>query len=149
MQYFTRNPPEWNTLANTRGLTHLNRILYANRVWGGGGGTHRQHTQLAARKEHQPPKPPTTSIGYPTPGRIPIASMGVHVSATSNRLFFLYHELRAAPTTYSYVMQRDEFEQHADLFLQLRSQPDTTLYPEITFDDGHLSNYEVALPALA
>jgi peptidoglycan/xylan/chitin deacetylase (PgdA/CDA1 family) len=75
--------------------------------------------------------------------------MGVHVSASSNRLFFLYHELRAAPTTYSYVMQRDEFEQHADLFLQLRSQPNTTLYPEITFDDGHLSIYEVALPALA
>jgi peptidoglycan/xylan/chitin deacetylase (PgdA/CDA1 family) len=74
--------------------------------------------------------------------------MGVHVSASSNRLFFLYHELRAAPTSYSYVTQRNEFEQHADLFLQLRSQP-STLQPEITFDDGHLSNYEVALPALA
>jgi peptidoglycan/xylan/chitin deacetylase (PgdA/CDA1 family) len=70
------------------------------------------------------------------------------VSATSNRLFFLYHELRAATSTYSYVTQRDEFEQHADLFLHLRSQPNPTLYPEITFDDGHLSNYEVALPAL-
>ena len=70
------------------------------------------------------------------------------MSATSNRLFFLYHELRAATSTYSYVMQRAEFEQHADLFLHLRSQP-STLNPEITFDDGHLSNYELALPALA
>ncbi len=27
--------------------------------------------------------------------------------------------------------------------------PDATLFPEITFDDGHVSNHEIALPALA
>lgn len=71
------------------------------------------------------------------------------MSASSNRLFFLYHELRGEPSNYSYVLQRAAFEQHADLFLHARTLGDSTLYPEITFDDGHLSNYEIALPALA
>ena len=71
------------------------------------------------------------------------------MSASSNRLFFLYHELRAEPSNYSYVLERSAFEQHADLFLHARTLGDSTLYPEITFDDGHLSNYEIALPALA
>jgi peptidoglycan/xylan/chitin deacetylase (PgdA/CDA1 family) len=71
------------------------------------------------------------------------------VAASSNRLFFLYHELRTEPSHYSYVIQRNIFEQHADLFLRARTQGDSTLFPEITFDDGHVSNYDVALPILA
>jgi peptidoglycan/xylan/chitin deacetylase (PgdA/CDA1 family) len=71
------------------------------------------------------------------------------VSASSNRLFFLYHELRGEPSNYSYVLERTAFEQHADLFLHARTLGDSTLWPEITFDDGHLSNYEIALPTLA
>jgi len=71
------------------------------------------------------------------------------VAASSNRLFFLYHELRAEPSHYSYVIERSAFEQQADLFLQTRTLGNETLYPEITFDDGHISNYEIALPSLA
>ena len=71
------------------------------------------------------------------------------MAASSNRLFFLYHELRAAPSDYSYVIQSDQFEQHLDLFLHARTLGATTLYPEITFDDGHVSNFDIALPALA
>jgi len=71
------------------------------------------------------------------------------VAASSNRIFFLYHELRAEPSHYSYVLERSAFEQHLDLFLQARSLGDSTLYPEITFDDGHVSNHDIALPALA
>jgi peptidoglycan/xylan/chitin deacetylase (PgdA/CDA1 family) len=70
------------------------------------------------------------------------------VAASSNRLFFLYHELRAEPSQYSYVLERSAFEQHLDLFLQSRCLGDSTLYPEITFDDGHVSNYTIALPSL-
>jgi peptidoglycan/xylan/chitin deacetylase (PgdA/CDA1 family) len=66
---------------------------------------------------------------------VPIGSFTV--AASSKRLFFLYHELRAEPSHYS------------DLFLQTRTLSYETLYPEITFDDGHISNYEIALPALA
>ena len=72
------------------------------------------------------------------------------VSASSNRLFFLYHELRGAPSSYSYVIEHRQFEAHADLFLRLRAASgSTSLWPEITFDDGHISNYELALPSLA
>jgi peptidoglycan/xylan/chitin deacetylase (PgdA/CDA1 family) len=71
------------------------------------------------------------------------------VAASSNRLFFLYHELRCEPSNYSYVIERTAFEQHADLFLHAQTLGDSTLWPEITFDDGHVSNYEIALPALA
>ncbi|MGC9198118.1 MAG: polysaccharide deacetylase family protein [Acidobacteriaceae bacterium] len=71
------------------------------------------------------------------------------MSASSNRLFFLYHELRSTPSSYSYVIERRQFEDHADLFLSLRALAgDTRLWPEITFDDGHISNYELALPTL-
>jgi peptidoglycan/xylan/chitin deacetylase (PgdA/CDA1 family) len=71
------------------------------------------------------------------------------VAAFSNRLFFLYHELRAEPSPYSYVLQYSAFQQHLDFFLHARASDQQTLYPEITFDDGHVSNYTLALPALA
>lgn len=71
------------------------------------------------------------------------------MAASSNRLFFLYHELRAEPSHYSYVLERRTFEQHLDLFLHARSLDNSTLFPEITFDDGHVSNHDLALPALA
>lgn len=71
------------------------------------------------------------------------------MAAFSNRLFFLYHELRAEPSHYSYVLESTVFEQHLDFFLQARTLGDSTFYPEITFDDGHVSNYDIALPALA
>lgn len=70
------------------------------------------------------------------------------MAASSNRLFFLYHELRAEPSPYSYVLQHSTFEQHLDFFLYARTLDNSTLYPEITFDDGHASNYTLALPAL-
>ena len=71
------------------------------------------------------------------------------MAASSNRLFFLYHELRAEPSHYSYVIERSTFEQHLDLFVHARALDSETLFPEITFDDGHVSNYTLALPSLA
>lgn len=71
------------------------------------------------------------------------------MAASSNRLFLIYHELRAGPSSYSYVIERNAFERQADLFLHARTLGNTTLWPEITFDDGHISNYEIALPSLA
>lgn len=71
------------------------------------------------------------------------------MSPSSNRLHLLYHELRNSPSDYSYVVERDEFERHADFFVQARRHGAPLFWPEITFDDGHISNYELALPALA
>jgi peptidoglycan/xylan/chitin deacetylase (PgdA/CDA1 family) len=64
------------------------------------------------------------------------------------KLHFLYHELRPEPCDYSYVLQTNKFDTHLDLFLQMRRAGSPGLWPEITFDDGHISNFDYALPAL-
>ena len=63
------------------------------------------------------------------------------------RLYLLYHELRSGGSRYSYVLETGEFEKHLDLFTRLRKIPES-LWPEVTFDDGHISNFEYALPLL-
>ena len=64
------------------------------------------------------------------------------------RLFLLYHELRPGSTRYSYVVETRRFDEHLDLLARLRNSAKPELLPEITFDDGHISNYEYALPML-
>lgn len=64
------------------------------------------------------------------------------------RLFLLYHELRTGRTRYSYVTDAAMFERHVDLCVRLRQEPSAYLRPEITFDDGHVSNLELAAPIL-
>ncbi|WP_158943836.1 polysaccharide deacetylase family protein [Granulicella sp. S190] len=65
-----------------------------------------------------------------------------------NRLYLLYHELRTTPSDYSYVVETAAFEKQMDLFHQLQKADAPGLRPEITFDDGHISNFELALPIL-
>jgi peptidoglycan/xylan/chitin deacetylase (PgdA/CDA1 family) len=66
----------------------------------------------------------------------------------SQRLYLLYHELRPGSSSYSYIVDTAKFEKHLDLFQKLRESERSTLRPEITFDDGHLSNFEFAPAAL-
>ncbi len=66
----------------------------------------------------------------------------------SQRLYLLYHELRAAGSRYSYVTNVEMFARHLDLYIRLRDADSTSLWPEITFDDGHISNSELAGPIL-
>jgi len=70
------------------------------------------------------------------------------VTQPRGRLYLLYHELRPNRSDYSYVVETGKFEKHVDLFLKLRNADGLGLWPEITFDDGHISNFECALPVL-
>jgi peptidoglycan/xylan/chitin deacetylase (PgdA/CDA1 family) len=64
------------------------------------------------------------------------------------QLYVLYHEVRPSVSRYFYVVDSAQFEKHCRLFNKLRADKDCQLNPEITFDDGHVSNYKVALPLL-
>lgn len=68
---------------------------------------------------------------------------------TRERLYLLYHELKPGPTAYTYALAPEIFAQHLDLFRELQNPDAAGSYlPELTFDDGHRSDYEFALPAL-
>lgn len=65
-----------------------------------------------------------------------------------SRLYLLYHELRPGGSGYSYVLNTDAFGRHLDLYRKERGAGTAVLWPEVTFDDGHVSNFEYAAPAL-
>lgn len=67
---------------------------------------------------------------------------------SSRRLYLLYHELRPQKSDYSYVVSCAQFESHLDLIRDLQTSPGNRITPEVTFDDGHISNHEYALPLL-
>jgi peptidoglycan/xylan/chitin deacetylase (PgdA/CDA1 family) len=64
-------------------------------------------------------------------------------------LTFLYHELRKQKSKYSYVLDCKAFEEQIALFAECRQAAPRCFWPEISFDDGHRSDYEYALPVLA
>jgi Polysaccharide deacetylase len=64
------------------------------------------------------------------------------------RLHLLYHEVRLSRSEYSYSIEREQFARHVDLFVETRRTDAPILWPEVTFDDGHISNFEYALPVL-
>jgi peptidoglycan/xylan/chitin deacetylase (PgdA/CDA1 family) len=79
---------------------------------------------------------------------MPAPTGQTYASAALQSLHFLYHELRTEDSKYSYVLGTDEFEQQMDFFARRQAERGQGIRPEITFDDGHISNYQLALPIL-
>ena len=62
-------------------------------------------------------------------------------------MHFLYHELSSVPQAYTYVLHQDAFREQLDLFRQ--PSFNKRVAAKLTFDDGHISNYDIAFPMLA
>ncbi len=60
----------------------------------------------------------------------------------------LYHEVTQVPGSYTYAVSASELDEHLRLYARLRTEPERYLRPEITFDDGHVSNWQYASPSL-
>lgn len=75
-------------------------------------------------------------------------SDGAHSESNSPKVYFLYHALSEQPNDYSYTLSVEQFRDHASLFVEARKAGLSYLWPEVTFDDGHISNFKLALPIL-
>jgi peptidoglycan/xylan/chitin deacetylase (PgdA/CDA1 family) len=60
---------------------------------------------------------------------------------------FAYHEVAPPHQLSRYSVSIERFASHVELFSQLVQR--TQMVPVVTFDDGHMSNYTHALPALS
>lgn len=73
---------------------------------------------------------------------------GEQMQQPLRRLHLLYHEIRPSESRYSYVLEPGSFERQVDLFAHMRESKSCELWPEVTFDDGHISDFELAAPRL-
>lgn len=67
----------------------------------------------------------------------------------SRRVYLLYHQISSHPGRYKYAVEKDQFRQHLELFARVQNCENGWLRPEVTFDDGHVSNLDCALPLLS
>lgn len=66
---------------------------------------------------------------------------------TTRLLHLLYHRLNVVDDSYGYGLTVDRFREH--LRVCNSSSAHSGIQPRITFDDGHVSNHEIAVPELA
>ena len=61
---------------------------------------------------------------------------------------FAYHEIQPEDSKYLYRVTCSAFENHASFISSIQGNPLAGTGAQITFDDGHCSNYENAFPIL-
>jgi peptidoglycan/xylan/chitin deacetylase (PgdA/CDA1 family) len=61
---------------------------------------------------------------------------------------FTYHEIHESSSRYLYRVTKPQFTEHLAFLCGLKGDRGPTCVPEITFDDGHSSNYSEAFPIL-
>lgn len=71
------------------------------------------------------------------------------VGSSRRRVYLLYHEISSEPREYKYAIDKARFREHLGLFARMRREEDRWITPEVTFDDGHISNVDQALPLLS
>jgi len=71
------------------------------------------------------------------------------VSSSRRRVYLLYHEISSEPGEYKYAIDKGRFREHLNLFTRMRREENAWFRPEVTFDDGHVSNLDQALPLLS
>jgi peptidoglycan/xylan/chitin deacetylase (PgdA/CDA1 family) len=64
------------------------------------------------------------------------------------RCILTYHEIQNAASKYLYRVTKEQFAEHLCFVSGLMKSNSASQLPEITFDDGHRSNYEEAFPIL-
>jgi hypothetical protein len=62
-------------------------------------------------------------------------------------IHLLHHELRSYHDRYTYALESTAFRSHVDMAAELPKN-ESHVWVDFTFDDGHSSAYEVALPIL-
>jgi len=64
------------------------------------------------------------------------------------KLHFLYHALSEGLSGASYTLTVDQFRSHVCVFKSARNHDGFIFWPDVTFDDGHISNLKQGLPVL-
>jgi peptidoglycan/xylan/chitin deacetylase (PgdA/CDA1 family) len=75
-------------------------------------------------------------------------SRSLYGSGVLRSAVFAYHEITSEASPYSYAVTRQGFVEHLELVSRLRNRPGPKPSLHFSFDDGHISNYDIALPVL-